>query len=58
MTELASGTVQFKIIQDISKKNGKPYKAIKLIFNGYELRNPTFLTDDQYELIKLKMEKR
>lgn len=55
MTELAQGVCQFKIITDISKKTNKPYKAIKLNFNGYELRGVTFINDDQLLLIQSYM---
>lgn len=54
MTELANGVCKFKIIQDISKKTGNPYKYIKVTIGDYDVRNWILLNDDQYELIKIK----
>lgn len=56
--ELASGNVKFRIEENVSNKTGKPYKCIKLSFGSYELRTPVFITDDQFQLIKLNLEKK
>lgn len=56
--ELASGKVDYKIEQNESKKTGKPYKCIKLQFGNYELRTPVFITDDQFQLIMLNIQKK
>ena len=56
--ELASGKVDFKIIEETSKKTGKPYKCIKLVFGSYELRTPVFINEDQYLLIQSNLQKK
>lgn len=56
MEVIGSGTCQFKVITDVSKKSGNSYKAIKLVFGDYELSTPLFVNDDQLALIKLKLE--
>lgn len=52
---LVRGTCEYKIIEDVSKKSGNKYKAIKLVFKDYELSTPLFINDDQMYLIKTKM---
>ena len=52
MEILGTGTCQFKIVEDVSKKSGNKYKAIKLVFKDYELSTPLFINDDQMFLIK------
>lgn len=52
MEVIGKGTCQFKIVKDVSKKSGNEYKAIKLVFNDYELSTPLFINDDQLFLIK------
>lgn len=54
MTTIGQGTCQFKVIEDVSKKSGNKYKAIKLVFGDWELSTPLFITDDQLYLIKIK----
>lgn len=58
MEVLASGKVDYSIISDVGKKSGKPYKCIKIKFGTYELSTPLFLTEDQYLLIKLQLDKK
>lgn len=55
MTEIGKGTCEFKVIEDVSKKSGNKYKAIKLVFADYELSTPLFINDDQLQLIKIKL---
>lgn len=57
MEIIRQGTCKFKIIQDVSKKSGNSYKAIKLVFGDYELSTPLFLNDDQLFVIKDRLEK-
>lgn len=54
MTELAKGVCQFTVIEEISRKTNKPFKALRLNFNGYELRNFLFVNDDQLFIIRQK----
>lgn len=54
MEILKKGTCQFKIIKDVSKKSGNEYKALKLVFNDYELSTPVFINNDQLYLIDEK----
>lgn len=56
--ELASGKVDYKIEENVSKKTEKPYKCIKLVFGSYELRTPVFITEDQYQLIMINKDKK
>lgn len=49
---LGKGVCEFKIVEDVSKKSGNKYKAIKLIFKDWELSTPLFINDDQLFLIK------
>ena len=58
MTELGKGICNFKVIEDVSKKSGNKYKAIKLIFKDWELSTPLFINDDQYFLIQDRLKKR
>lgn len=57
MEILGKGMCEFKIIEDVSRKSGNKYKAIKLVFRDYELSRPLFINDDQMFLIKDRLSK-
>lgn len=54
-TEVLKGKCDFRIVEKISNKTGKPYKALKLSFNGYELSNQLFVNEDQIYIISQKL---
>ena len=58
MNVLEQGLCKFKVIEDVSKKSGNKYKAIKLIFKDWELSSPLFINDDQYFLIQDRIMKK
>ena len=58
MQVLGQGLCNFKVIEDVSKKSGNTYKAIKLIFKDWELSTPLFINDDQYFLIQDRLKKK
>ena len=57
MEKLLSGTCQYVVVKDQSKKTGNDYIAVKLKFNDYELSTPTFLTSDQFYIISNAVKK-
>ena len=56
MSTIIKGSAEFEIYEEVGKKSGKPYTAIKLKFKDYELPNIYFINKDQIYIIKSKLE--
>lgn len=46
MQVIKEGTCQFKIVEDVSKKTGNNYKALKVVIGDYEISRPLFINDE------------
>ena len=54
---IASGKVEFKLVENVSKKTGNPYKCIKLKFGDYDFPTPLFVNDDQMYILNEKFKR-
>lgn len=55
MQELLKGTCEFKVIEDVSKKNNLPYKAIRIKIGNYELTRPLFINNEIMYIINQEL---
>ena len=55
---LASDKVSVDYIEEVSKKTGNPYKALRITIGNYKLRKLILLDDDQIYIINQELNKK
>lgn len=56
MQVILEGKCDFKVIEDVGKESGRPYKALKVKINDYEISRPLFVNDEIMYCIKKALE--